>query len=66
MIEEPNSVNEDVEDKISTQDQELDEQELSSIAGGTHTITSPRDPASGLPTGKRQHKPFTFLADLDE
>lgn len=21
-------------------------------------IVSPRDPASGLPTGKRQHKPF--------
>ena len=24
-----------------------------------------RDPASGLPTGKRQHKPFTFVSELD-
>ena len=26
----------------------------------TNDIVSPRDPASGLPTGKRQHKPFSF------
>jgi type VI secretion system secreted protein Hcp len=25
----------------------------------SHDIISPRDPASGLPTGKRQHKPLT-------
>ncbi len=25
-----------------------------------HEIVSPRDPASGLPTGKRQHKPITI------
>jgi hypothetical protein len=25
-----------------------------------HEITSPRDPASGLPTGKRMHKPVSF------
>jgi type VI secretion system secreted protein Hcp len=31
----------------------------------THSIVSPRDPASGLPTGKRQHKPFTFVKELD-
>jgi len=24
---------------------------------------SPRDPASGLPTGKRQHKPISFLKE---
>jgi type VI secretion system secreted protein Hcp len=31
----------------------------------SHSIVSPRDPASGLPTGKRMHKPFTvsILAD---
>ena len=29
-----------------------------------HEIVSPRDPASGLPTGKRQHKPFTFVMEL--
>jgi type VI secretion system Hcp family effector len=28
------------------------------VLGFTHDIVSPRDPASGLPTGKRQHKPL--------
>ena len=27
---------------------------------GDSQIASPRDPASGLPTGKRMHKPFTI------
>jgi len=27
----------------------------------THEIVSPRDAASGLPTGKRQHKPFRIV-----
>jgi type VI secretion system secreted protein Hcp len=30
----------------------------------SHEIVSPRDPASGLPTGKRQHKPFTITMEL--
>ena len=29
----------------------------------SHEIISPRDPASGLPTGKRQHKPLTITMD---
>jgi hypothetical protein len=38
---------------------------VSSSAAGcdivfTHEVTSPRDAASGLPTGKRQHKPYRF------
>jgi len=45
----------------------LDQAELDRVTGGTpaqvtpatHEIVSPRDPASGLPTGKRMHKPFT-------
>jgi type VI secretion system secreted protein Hcp len=41
---------------------ELTRDQLDQVAGGTvnvqHTIVSPRDPASGLPTGKRMHKPF--------
>ena len=28
---------------------------------GRNVVTSTRDPASGLATGKRQHKPFTFV-----
>lgn len=27
----------------------------------THEVISPRDPASGLPTGKRQHMPFKIV-----
>ena len=30
-----------------------------------HEIVSPRDPASGLPTGKRQHKPFVVTVEID-
>jgi type VI secretion system secreted protein Hcp len=29
-------------------------------------ITIPRDPASGLPTGKRQHSPIVILKEIDK
>jgi len=32
----------------------------------SHEIVSPRDPASGLPTGKRQHKPIVITKELDK
>jgi type VI secretion system secreted protein Hcp len=31
-----------------------------------HEVISPRDAASGLPTGKRQHKPFVITKELDK
>jgi type VI secretion system secreted protein Hcp len=31
----------------------------------SHEILSPRDPASGLPTGKRQHRPLSITTELD-
>jgi type VI secretion system secreted protein Hcp len=31
-----------------------------------HDVVSPRDPASGLPTGKRMHKPLTVTMELDQ
>src|SRR6478609_1298153 len=31
-----------------------------------HDIVSPRDAASGLPTGKRMHKPFIITKELDK
>ena len=31
-----------------------------------HGIVSPRDVASGLPTGKRQHKPLMIMKELDK
>jgi type VI secretion system secreted protein Hcp len=36
------------------------------VSGITHEIISPRDPASGLPTGKRQHQPITITKELDK
>jgi type VI secretion system secreted protein Hcp len=36
------------------------------IIAVSHEIMSPRDPASGLPTGKRMHKPFVITKELDK
>lgn len=36
------------------------------ILSTAHEIVSPRDAASGLPTGRRQHKPFTITKPLDK
>lgn len=33
------------------------------VYGVTHSIISPRDPQSGLPTGQRMHKPITLTID---
>jgi type VI secretion system secreted protein Hcp len=35
------------------------------LIGLSHEIVSPRDPASGLPTGKRQHKPIVITKQMD-
>lgn len=35
------------------------------VSSFTQGIVSPRDPASGLPTGKRQHRPIVFTMDAD-
>lgn len=35
------------------------------VIGTSHEVESPRDAASGLPTGKRQHKPFTITKEID-
>jgi type VI secretion system secreted protein Hcp len=36
------------------------------LIGLSHAIISPRDAASGLPTGKRMHKPFVITKELDK
>ncbi|MEM6930953.1 MAG: Hcp family type VI secretion system effector [Myxococcota bacterium] len=36
------------------------------IYGWSHEIISPRDAASGLPTGRRQHKPITLTKPIDK
>lgn len=36
------------------------------VIGFSHEVVSPRDAASGLPTGKRQHKPLTIVKRIDK
>lgn len=36
------------------------------IYGWNHEVISPRDAASGLPTGKRQHKPLQIIKKIDK
>ena len=36
------------------------------LIGLSHEIVSPRDAASGLPTGKRQHKPLVITKQIDK
>ena len=36
------------------------------VIATAHEIVSPRDAASGLPTGKRQHKPFVVTKEIDK
>src|SRR5262249_55056624 len=40
------------------------EKSIGVIAVG-HSIVSPRDPQSGLPTGQRMHKPYLVTKELD-
>ncbi|MBJ6727149.1 type VI secretion system tube protein TssD [Geomesophilobacter sediminis] len=35
-----------------------------SADGYTHSIVSPRDPQSGLPTGQRMHKPLVIIKEV--
>ena len=35
------------------------------VNAASHEIVSPRNPASGLPTGKRRHKPFAITKEID-
>lgn len=36
------------------------------VVGWNHEILSPRDAATGLPTGKRQHRPLTVTKEVDK
>ena len=40
-------------------------EDMIQVTGMSHSIVSPRDPQSGLPTGQRMHKPFVFTKELD-
>jgi type VI secretion system secreted protein Hcp len=36
------------------------------VIAASHSILSPRDPQSGLPTGMRMHKPFVITKEADK
>src|SRR5262245_41029320 len=36
------------------------------VVGASHSIESPRDATSGLPTGGRVHEPFIITKELDQ
>jgi len=36
------------------------------VIAAEHQVVSPRDAASGLPTGKRQHKPYVITKEVDK
>lgn len=41
-------------------------EDMIEIYAFSHQIVSPRDAASGLPTGKRQHKPLSIVKRIDK
>ena len=36
------------------------------VIGASHSLESPRDASSGLPTGTRVHEPFVIIKELDQ
>ena len=36
------------------------------VTGASHSLESPRDASSGLPTGTRVHEPFIIIKELDQ
>jgi len=52
--------------KVSVQDLSMTKKQTQGASFGEKAaVVSPRDAASGLPTGKRQHKPYACLVDWD-
>jgi hypothetical protein len=49
-----------IDQRTDAEHRELSDGQLELVSGGAHAIVSPRDAASGLPTGKRMHKPFAL------
>ena len=49
------------------EDLDLDAEQAEGVKGGDAAgIVSPRDPASGLPTGKRQHNDIVITKPIDK
>ena len=52
----------DIEGSVTT----VDHEGSIEVYAYTHSIISPRDPTTGLVTGKHQHKPFTVIKPIDK
>ena len=52
--------------KVSGSVTQAGREESIMVIGMSHEVVSPRDAASGMPTGKRQHKPITITKELDK
>jgi len=50
---------------VTGQKQGMFSQSPIEVTGFSHEVVSPRDPATGLPTGKRQHEPVVITKQLD-
>ena len=55
----------DSHDSVEPEDLEVAPDEAADVKGGAEII-SPRDPASGLPTGKRQHSPLGYIGETEK
>ncbi len=52
--------------KIQGGNMEKGKEGLSSVVSYEHEVVAPRDAASGLPTGKRQHSPLKITKEVDK
>lgn len=52
--------------KVSGSVTQAGREETMEVYGWAHEVVSPRDAASGLPTGKRQHKPIVVTKPIDK
>jgi len=57
-------VNEERDNQNTPEPEDLDveQADAENVKGGTE-VASARDPASGLPTGKRMHKPYVVSSE---
>ena len=53
----------DSQQDAEPEDLEVAPEDADQVKGGT---VSPRDPASGLPTGKRSHKPLGYIGETEK
>jgi len=56
----------DTQGKVNGSCDQAGREDYMEVYGWNHEVMSPRDAASGLPTGKRQHKPLSVTKAIDK